>query len=189
MKLKNVLIALAIAVVVGLALGSIIAYTSGALFGPKDPLVTTSSSDVETSLVNASELEDQQKKEDRAKAEKALSDAEKESKKADQTSSEKKTKTQSTESATTQAQSQQAANTQAAAPQQQQQTQTGGGSATINVQGADLNMRAAADPSATIVGSVSNGTQVTVLDRANGMVHIQTGDGRQAWVAQDYVNG
>ncbi|MFP5527168.1 SH3 domain-containing protein [Peptococcus simiae] len=188
MKLKNVLIALAIAVVVGLALGSIIAYTSGALFGPKDPLVTASSSDVETSLVNASDLENQQKKEDRAKAEKALSDAEKESKKADQSTSEKKTKTQKTESTTSQSQPQQAANTQAAAPQQQQ-AQAGGGSATINVQGADLNMRAAADPSATIVGSVSNGTQVTVLDRANGMVHIQTGDGRQAWVAQDYVNG
>lgn len=187
MKLKNVLIALAIAVVVGLALGSIIAYTSGALFGPKDPLVTTSSSDVETSLVNASDLENQQKKEDRAKAEKALSDVEKESKKADQATSEKKNKTQN--ESTGQAQSQQAANTQAATPQPQQQAQTAGGSATINVQGADLNMRAAADPSATIVGSVSNGTQVTVLDRANGMVHIQTGDGRQAWVAQDYVNG
>ena len=185
MKVKNILIALAIAIVIGLALGSIIAYTSGALFGPKDPLVTTASSDVDTSLVDASELENKQKKEARAKAEKAIADAKKQDNKTEQSKSSKKNS--STEGQTEQ-QAQQGT-TQAAAPQQNQQQQASGGSATINVQGADLNMRAAADPSATIIGSVSNGTQVNVLERANGMVHIQTGDGRQAWVAEGYVNG
>ncbi len=185
MKVKNILIALAIAIVIGLALGSIIAYTSGALFGPKDPLVTTASSDVDTSLVDASELENKQKKEARAKAEKAIADAKKQDNKTEQSKSSKKSS--STEGQTEQ-QAQQGT-TQAAAPQQNQQQQASGGSATINVQGADLNMRAAADPSATIIGSVSNGTQVNVLERANGMVHIQTGDGRQAWVAEGYVNG
>lgn len=185
MKVKNILIALAIAIVIGLALGSIIAYTSGALFGPKDPLVTTASSDVDTSLVDASELENKQKKEARAKAEKAIADAKKQDNKTEQSKSSKKNN--SSEGQTEQ-QAQQGT-TQAAAPQQNQQQQASGGSATINVQGADLNMRAAADPSATIVGSVSNGTQVNVLERANGMVHIQTGDGRQAWVAEGYVNG
>lgn len=185
MKVKNILIALAIAIVIGLALGSIIAYTSGALFGPKDPLVTTASSDVETSLVDASELENKQKKEARAKAEKAIADAKKQDNKTEQSKSSKKN---SSNEGQTEQQAQQGT-TQAAAPQQNQQQQASGGSATINVQGADLNMRAAADPSATIVGSVSNGTQVNVLERANGMVHIQTGDGRQAWVAEGYVNG
>lgn len=185
MKVKNILIALAIAIVIGLALGSIIAYTSGALFGPKDPLVTTASSDVETSLVDASELENKQKKEARAKAEKAIADAKKQDNKTEQSKSSKKN---SSSEGQTDQQPQQGT-TQAAAPQQNQQQQASGGSATINVQGADLNMRAAADPSATIVGSVSNGTQVNVLERANGMVHIQTGDGRQAWVAEGYVNG
>lgn len=185
MKVKNILIALAIAIVIGLALGSIIAYTSGALFGPKDPLVTTASSDVETSLVDASELENKQKKEARAKAEKAIADAKKQDNKTEQSKSSKKN---SSSEGQTDQQAQQGT-TQAAAPQQNQQQQASGGSATINVQGADLNMRAAADPSATIVGSVSNGTQVNVLERANGMVHIQTGDGRQAWVAEGYVNG
>ena len=185
MKVKNILIALAIAIVIGLALGSIIAYTSGALFGPKDPLVTTASSDVDTSLVDASELENKQKKEARAKAEKAIADAKKQDNKTEQSKSSKKSS--STEGQTEQ-QAQQGT-TQAAAPQQSQQQQASGGSATINVRGADLNMRAAADPSATIIGSVSNGTQVNVLERANGMVHIQTGDGRQAWVAEGYVNG
>ena len=185
MKVKNILSALAIAIVIGLALGSIIAYTSGALFGPKDPLVTTASSDVDTSLVDASELENKQKKEARAKAEKAIADAKKQDNKTEQSKSSKKSS--STEGQTEQ-QAQQGT-TQAAAPQQNQQQQASGGSATINVQGADLNMRAAADPSATIIGSVSNGTQVNVLERANGMVHIQTGDGRQAWVAEGYVNG
>lgn len=186
MKVKNILIALAIAIVIGLALGSIIAYTSGALFGPKDPLVTTASSDVDTSLVDASELENKQKKEARAKAEKAIADAKKQDNKTEQSKSSKKN---SSSEGQTDQQAQQGT-TQAAAPQQnQQQQQASGGSATINVQGADLNMRAAADPSATIVGSVSNGTQVNVLERANGMVHIQTGDGRQAWVAESYVNG
>lgn len=184
MKVKNILIALAIAIVIGLALGSIIAYTSGALFGPKDPLVTTASSDVETSLVDASELENKQKKEARAKAEKAIADAKKQDNKTEQSKSSKKN---SSSEGQAEQQAQQGT-TQAAAPQQNQQ-QASGGSATINVQGADLNMRAAADPSATIVGSVSNGTQVNVLERANGMVHIQTGDGRQAWVAEGYVNG
>ncbi|SDD23327.1 SH3 domain-containing protein [Peptococcus niger] len=185
MKVKNILIALAIAIVIGLALGSIIAYTSGALFGPKDPLVTTSSSDVDTSLVDASELENKQKKEARAKAEKAIADAKKQDNKTEQSKSSKKN---SSNEGQAEQQAQQGT-TQAAAPQQNQQQQASGGSATINVQGADLNMRAAADPSATIVGSVSNGTQVNVLERANGMVHIQTGDGRQAWVAEGYVNG
>lgn len=185
MKVKNILIALAIAIVIGLALGSIIAYTSGALFGPKDPLVTTASSDVETSLVDASELENKQKKEARAKAEKAIADAKKQDNKTDQSKSSKKN---SSSEGQAEQQAQQGT-IQAAAPQQNQQQQASGGSATINVQGADLNMRAAADPSATIVGSVSNGTQVNVLERANGMVHIQTGDGRQAWVAEGYVNG
>lgn len=185
MKVKNILIALAIAIVIGLALGSIIAYTSGALFGPKDPLVTTASSDVDTSLVDASELENKQKKEARAKAEKAIADAKKQDNKTEQSKSSKKN---SSSEGQTDQQAQQGT-TQAAAPQQNQQQQASGGSATINVQGADLNMRAAADPSATIVGSVSNGTQVNVLERANGMVHIQTGDGRQAWVAEGYVNG
>ena len=185
MKVKNILIALAIAIVIGLALGSIIAYTSGALFGPKDPLVTTASSDVDTSLVDASELENKQKKEARAKAEKAIADAKKQNNKTEQSKSSKKSS--STEGQTEQ-QAQQGT-TQAAAPQQNQQQHASGGSATSNVQGADLNMRAAADPSATIIGSVSNGTQVNVLERANGMVHIQTGDGRQAWVAEGYVNG
>lgn len=185
MKVKNILIALAIAIVIGLALGSIIAYTSGALFGPKDPLVTTASSDVETSLVDASELENKQKKEARAKAEKAIADAKKQDNKTEQSKSSKKN---SSSEGQAEQQAQQGT-TQAAAPQQNQQQQASGGSATINVQGADLNMRAAADPSATIVGSVSNGTQVNVLERANGMVHIQTGDGRQAWVAESYVNG
>lgn len=185
MKVKNILIALAIAIVIGLALGSIIAYTSGALFGPKDPLVTTASSDVDTSLVDASELENKQKKEARAKAEKAIADAKKQDNKTEQSKSSKKN---SSSEGQTDQQPQQGT-TQAAAPQQNQQQQASGGSATINVQGADLNMRAAADPSATIVGSVSNGTQVNVLERANGMVHIQTGDGRQAWVAESYVNG
>lgn len=185
MKVKNILIALAIAIVIGLALGSIIAYTSGALFGPKDPLVTTASSDVDTSLVDASELENKQKKEARAKAEKAIADAKKQDNKTEQSKSSKKN---SSSEGQTDQQPQQGT-TQAAAPQQNQQQQASGGSATINVQGADLNMRAAADPSATIVGSVSNGTQVNVLERANGMVHIQTGDGRQAWVAEGYVNG
>lgn len=185
MKVKNILIALAIAIVIGLALGSIIAYTSGALFGPKDPLVTTASSDVETSLVDASELENKQKKEARAKAEKAIADAKKQDNKTEQSKSSKKN---SSNEGQTEQQAQQGT-TQAAAPQQNQQQQASGGSATINVQGADLNMRAAADPSATIIGSVSNGTQVNVLERANGMVHIQTGDGRQAWVAEGYVNG
>ena len=185
MKVKNILIALAIAIVIGLALGSIIAYTSGALFGPKDPLVTTASSDVDTSLVDASELENKQKKEARAKAEKAIADAKKQDNKTEQSKSSKKN---SSSEGQTEQQAQQGT-TQAAAPQQNQQQQASGGSATINVQGADLNMRAAADPSATIVGSVSNGTQVNVLERANGMVHIQTGDGRQAWVAEGYVNG
>lgn len=184
MKVKNILIALAIAIVIGLALGSIIAYTSGALFGPKDPLVTTASSDVDTSLVDASELENKQKKEARAKAEKAIADAKKQDNKTEQSKSSKKN---SSSEGQTEQQAQQGT-TQAAAPQQNQQ-QASGGSATINVQGADLNMRAAADPSATIIGSVSNGTQVNVLERANGMVHIQTGDGRQAWVAESYVNG
>ena len=184
MKVKNILIALAIAIVIGLALGSIIAYTSGALFGPKDPLVTTASSDVDTSLVDASELENKQKKEARAKAEKAIADAKKQDNKTEQSKSSKKN---SSNEGQAEQQAQQGT-TQAAAPQQNQQ-QASGGSATINVQGADLNMRAAADPSATIVGSVSNGTQVNVLERANGMVHIQTGDGRQAWVAEGYVNG
>lgn len=184
MKVKNILIALAIAIVIGLALGSIIAYTSGALFGPKDPLVTTASSDVETSLVDASELENKQKKEARAKAEKAIADAKKQDNKTEQSKSSKKN---SSNEGQAEQQAQQGT-TQAAAPQQNQQ-QASGGSATINVQGADLNMRAAADPSATIIGSVSNGTQVNVLERANGMVHIQTGDGRQAWVAEGYVNG
>ncbi len=186
MKVKNILIALAIAIVIGLALGSIIAYTSGALFGPKDPLVTTASSDVETSLVDASELENKQKKEARAKAEKAIADAKKQDNKTEQSKSSKKS---SSSEGQAEQQAQQQGTTQAAAPQQNQQQQASGGSATINVQGADLNMRAAADPSATIVGSVSNGTQVNVLERANGMVHIQTGDGRQAWVAEGYVNG
>lgn len=186
MKVKNILIALAIAIVIGLALGSIIAYTSGALFGPKDPLVTTASSDVETSLVDASELENKQKKEARAKAEKAIADAKKQDNKTEQSKSNKKS---SSSEGQAEQQAQQQGTTQAAAPQQNQQQQASGGSATINVQGADLNMRAAADPSATIVGSVSNGTQVNVLERANGMVHIQTGDGRQAWVAEGYVNG
>ncbi len=186
MKVKNILIALAIAIVIGLALGSIIAYTSGALFGPKDPLVTTASSDVETSLVDASELENKQKKEARAKAEKAIADAKKQDNKTEQSKSSKKN---SSSEGQAEQQAQQQGTTQAAAPQQNQQQQASGGSATINVQGADLNMRAAADPSATIVGSVSNGTQVNVLERANGMVHIQTGDGRQAWVAEGYVNG
>lgn len=185
MKVKNILIALAIAIVIGLALGSIIAYTSGALFGPKDPLVTTASSDVDTSLVDASELENKQKKEARAKAEKAIVDAKKQDNKTEQSKSSKKN---SSSEGQTDQQPQQGT-TQAAAPQQNQQQQASGGSATINVQGADLNMRAAADPSATIIGSVSNGTQVNVLERANGMVHIQTGDGRQAWVAEGYVNG
>lgn len=185
MKVKNILIALAIAIVIGLALGSIIAYTSGALFGPKDPLVTTASSDVDTSLVDASELENKQKKEARAKAEKAIADAKKQDNKTEQSKSSKKN---SSSEGQTEQQAQQGT-TQAAAPQQNQQQQASGGSATINVQGADLNMRAAADPSATIIGSVSNGTQVNVLERANGMVHIQTGDGRQAWVAEGYVNG
>ena len=185
MKVKNILIALAIAIVIGLALGSIIAYTSGALFGPKDPLVTTASSDVDTSLVDASELENKQKKEARSKAEKAIADAKKQDNKTEQSKSSKKN---SSSEGQTEQQAQQGT-TQAAAPQQNQQQQASGGSATINVQGADLNMRAAADPSATIVGSVSNGTQVNVLERANGMVHIQTGDGRQAWVAEGYVNG
>lgn len=185
MKVKNILIALAIAIVIGLALGSIIAYTSGALFGPKDPLVTTASSDVDTSLVDASELENKQKKEARAKAEKAIADAKKQDNKTEQSKSSKKN---SSSEGQTDQQPQQGT-TQAAAPQQNQQQQASGGSATINVQGADLNMRAAADPSATIIGSVSNGTQVNVLERANGMVHIQTGDGRQAWVAEGYVNG
>lgn len=185
MKVKNILIALAIAIVIGLALGSIIAYTSGALFGPKDPLVTTASSDVDTSLVDASELENKQKKEARAKAEKAIADAKKQDNKTEQSKSSKKN---SSNEGQAEQQAQQGT-TQAAAPQQNQQQQASGGSATINVQGADLNMRAAADPSATIVGSVSNGTQVNVLERANGMVHIQTGDGRQAWVAEGYVNG
>lgn len=184
MKVKNILIALAIAIVIGLALGSIIAYTSGALFGPKDPLVTTASSDVDTSLVDASELENKQKKEARAKAEKAIADAKKQDNKTEQSKSSKKN---SSSEGQAEQQAQQGT-TQAAAPQQNQQ-QASGGSATINVQGADLNMRAAADPSATIIGSVSNGTQVNVLERANGMVHIQTGDGRQAWVAEGYVNG
>lgn len=184
MKVKNILIALAIAIVIGLALGSIIAYTSGALFGPKDPLVTTASSDVDTSLVDASELENKQKKEARAKAEKAIADAKKQDNKTEQSKSSKKN---SSNEGQAEQQAQQGT-TQAAAPQQNQQ-QASGGSATINVQGADLNMRAAADPSATIIGSVSNGTQVNVLERANGMVHIQTGDGRQAWVAESYVNG
>ncbi len=184
MKVKNILIALAIAIVIGLALGSIIAYTSGALFGPKDPLVTTASSDVDTSLVDASELENKQKKEARAKAEKAIADAKKQDNKTEQSKSSKKN---SSNEGQAEQQAQQGT-TQAAAPQQNQQ-QASGGSATINVQGADLNMRAAADPSATIIGSVSNGTQVNVLERANGMVHIQTGDGRQAWVAEGYVNG
>ncbi|MDU1028716.1 MAG: SH3 domain-containing protein [Clostridiales bacterium] len=186
MKVKNILIALAIAIVIGLALGSIIAYTSGALFGPKDPLVTTASSDVDTSLVDASELENKQKKEARAKAEKAIADAKKQDNKTEQSKSNKKS---SSSEGQAEQQAQQQGTTQAAAPQQNQQQQASGGSATINVQGADLNMRAAADPSATIVGSVSNGTQVNVLERANGMVHIQTGDGRQAWVAEGYVNG
>lgn len=186
MKVKNILIALAIAIVIGLALGSIIAYTSGALFGPKDPLVTTASSDVDTSLVDASELENKQKKEARAKAEKAIADAKKQDNKTEQSKSSKKN---SSSEGQAEQQAQQQGTTQAAAPQQNQQQQASGGSATINVQGADLNMRAAADPSATIVGSVSNGTQVNVLERANGMVHIQTGDGRQAWVAEGYVNG
>ncbi|MDU2293283.1 MAG: SH3 domain-containing protein [Clostridia bacterium] len=186
MKVKNILIALAIAIVIGLALGSIIAYTSGALFGPKDPLVTTASSDVDTSLVDASELENKQKKEARAKAEKAIADAKKQDNKTEQSKSSKKN---SSNEGQAEQQAQQQGTTQAAAPQQNQQQQASGGSATINVQGADLNMRAAADPSATIVGSVSNGTQVNVLERANGMVHIQTGDGRQAWVAESYVNG
>lgn len=186
MKVKNILIALAIAIVIGLALGSIIAYTSGALFGPKDPLVTTASSDVDTSLVDASELENKQKKEARAKAEKAIADAKKQDNKTEQSKSNKKS---SSSEGQAEQQTQQQGTTQAAAPQQNQQQQASGGSATINVQGADLNMRAAADPSATIVGSVSNGTQVNVLERANGMVHIQTGDGRQAWVAESYVNG
>lgn len=185
MKVKNILIALAIAIVIGLALGSIIAYTSGALFGPKDPLVTTASSDVETSLVDASELENKQKKEARAKAEKAIADAKKQDNKTEQSKSSKKNSSSEGQAD----QQPQQGTTQAAAPQQNQQQQASGGSATINVQGADLNMRAAADPSATIVGSVSNGTQVNVLERANGMVHIQTGDGRQAWVAESYVNG
>lgn len=185
MKVKNILIALAIAIVIGLALGSIIAYTSGALFGPKDPLVTTASSDVDTSLVDASELENKQKKEARAKAEKAIADAKKQDNKTEQSKSSKKN---SSNEGQAEQQAQQGT-TQAAAPQQNQQQQASGGSATINVQGADLNMRAAADPSATIIGSVSNGTQVNVLERANGMVHIQTGDGRQAWVAEGYVNG
>lgn len=185
MKVKNILIALAIAIVIGLALGSIIAYTSGALFGPKDPLVTTASSDVDTSLVDASELENKQKKEARAKAEKAIADAKKQDNKTEQSKSSKKNSSNEGQSE----QQAQQGTTQAAAPQQNQQQQASGGSATINVQGADLNMRAAADPSATIVGSVSNGTQVNVLERANGMVHIQTGDGRQAWVAEGYVNG
>lgn len=185
MKVKNILIALAIAIVIGLALGSIIAYTSGALFGPKDPLVTTASSDVDTSLVDASELENKQKKEARAKAEKAIADAKKQDNKTEQSKSSKKN---SSNEGQAEQQAQQGT-TQAAAPQQNQQQQASGGSATINVQGADLNMRAAADPSATIIGSVSNGTQVNVLERANGMVHIQTGDGRQAWVAESYVNG
>lgn len=184
MKVKNILIALAIAIVIGLALGSIIAYTSGALFGPKDPLVTTASSDVDTSLVDASELENKQKKEARAKAEKAIADAKKQDNKTEQSKSSKKNSSSEGQAD----QQPQQGTTQAAAPQQNQQ-QASGGSATINVQGADLNMRAAADPSATIVGSVSNGTQVNVLERANGMVHIQTGDGRQAWVAEGYVNG
>ena len=184
MKVKNILIALAIAIVIGLALGSIIAYSSGALFGPIDPLVTTASSDVDTSLVDASELENKQKKEARAKAEKAIADAKKQDNKTEQSKSSKKN---SSNEGQAEQQAQQGT-TQAAAPQQNQQ-QASGGSATINVQGADLNMRAAADPSATIVGSVSNGTQVNVLERANGMVHIQTGDGRQAWVAEGYVNG
>ena len=186
MKVKNILIALAIAIVIGLALGSIIAYTSGALFGPKDPLVTTASSDVDTSLVDASELENKQKKEARAKAEKAIADAKKQDNKTEQSKSNKKS---SSSEGQAEQQAQQQGTTQAAAPQQNQQQQASGGSATINVQGADLNMRAAADPSATIIGSVSNGTQVNVLERANGMVHIQTGDGRQAWVAEGYVNG
>ena len=185
MKVKNILIALAIAIVIGLALGSIIAYTSGALFGPKDPLVTTASSDVDTSLVDASELENKQKKEARAKAEKAIADAKKQDNKTEQSKSSKKNSSSEGQAD----QQPQQGTTQAAAPQQNQQQQVSGGSATINVQGADLNMRAAADPSATIVGSVSNGTQVNVLERANGMVHIQTGDGRQAWVAEGYVNG
>lgn len=185
MKVKNILIALAIAIVIGLALGSIIAYTSGALFGPKDPLVTTASSDVETSLVDASELENKQKKEARAKAEKAIADAKKQDNKTEQSKSSKKNSSSEGQAD----QQPQQGTTQAAAPQQNQQQQASGGSATINVQGADLNMRAAADPSATIIGSVSNGTQVNVLERANGMVHIQTGDGRQAWVAEGYVNG
>lgn len=185
MKVKNILIALAIAIVIGLALGSIIAYTSGALFGPKDPLVTTASSDVDTSLVDASELENKQKKEARAKAEKAIADAKKQDNKTDQSKSSKKNSSSEGQAD----QQPQQGTTQAAAPQQNQQQQASGGSATINVQGADLNMRAAADPSATIIGSVSNGTQVNVLERANGMVHIQTGDGRQAWVAEGYVNG
>lgn len=184
MKVKNILIALAIAIVIGLALGSIIAYTSGALFGPKDPLVTTASSDVDTSLVDASELENKQKKEARAKAEKAIADAKKQDNKTEQSKSSKKNSSNEGQAD----QQAQQGTTQAAAPQQNQQ-QASGGSATINVQGADLNMRAAADPSATIIGSVSNGTQVNVLERANGMVHIQTGDGRQAWVAEGYVNG
>ncbi|MBS5915209.1 MAG: SH3 domain-containing protein [Clostridiales bacterium] len=185
MKVKNILIALAIAIVIGLALGSIIAYTSGALFGPKDPLVTTASSDVDTSLVDASELENKQKKEARAKAEKAIADAKKQDNKTEQSKSSKKNSSSEGQAD----QQPQQGTTQAAAPQQNQQQQASGGSATINVQGADLNMRAAADPSATIIGSVSNGTQVNVLERANGMVHIQTGDGRQAWVAEGYVNG
>lgn len=192
MKVKNILIAVIGAIVVGVLLGCIIAFFLGAFDKtviPEDSLPEVTSSIDDTS--SAVDEEERQAKEDRAKAKKAIEEAKKQDAvKENESKDSKKTAKKATDNTAQSNTTNQ--NTQAPA-QQQQQPQTAQpqaqGNATINVQGADLNLRAAADPSSTIIGSVSNGTSVTVLERANGMVHIQTPNGSNAWVAEGFVNG
>lgn len=59
--------------------------------------------------------------------------------------------------------------------------------AVVKVSSGTLNFRSAPSTSSTVIGQLSNGQSVTVLDAANGWSHIQTTDGVKGYCSSDYL--
>jgi len=78
----------------------------------------------------------------------------------------------------------------AAEPQQAQASQAESPSAAVYVRvkpGAELNLRAEGSSRGKKLGVMSAGTQLELLESANGWAHVRTSDGLEGWCSEKYL--
>lgn len=198
---KTIVLAVVGAIFIGVALGTIIGLLDGG-FKKSEPAPATTQSTKNVS----DEEKAKQEAADKAAADKASGKSTETSSDATKTESTDSTKSESTtnntnntnNTTTNNTSTNTNSNTTAAAPAQTPPTaqpaqnttatqSSGGKTGTVTVQGATLNMRSSNSLNSNVVGSVSGGQSVTILEHSNGMYRIRTATGSEAWVSDQYV--